>query len=436
MPDDARPLNIETSLGGQGFAVTAPVQPAIHLEEERTVDGEPIAGHGDATAPCHVASRGPGRWAHRSLHLCPHHPPDLAVISRRQPAQQEVSVALQDRERDWDFLERHRDLVFQARGIRLDSPLCDKVQALAEDIWTFRREIQKPGGNDFKRSIPWSHPVDTLIYGSWCLGGAYALIGLCATMGVPAREVSMYGHSGAEVWMEGRWCYVESIKRFGEHGRNLHDRGFAELVLDPYRAEYGLCPEQQAMYWQTWVQRISNPANGLWMHQHAITAFHPGSAPALYPGWPEPRFKSDHPRRYALLPCEHGRAHPGLILRRGQAFRRRVWLGSLAETAGITATCRGADAGAWPGHRVPRDGGDWYVAVNGRRRPVRDLGGFDLPPRNWTWAFDLPLTDLREHAWNTVEIGCPGSGGEWLAFTGASDPLCADEACLVPAVAG
>ena len=413
-------------------------RPAIHVEEVRTVPGEPIAGRGNPKVTVHLKDAGDQRYAHRSRHLCPHTEWPVRIITRHDPAQQETSVALQDQQRDWDFLERHRDLVFDNKRVQMADPAWDKVWALAEDIWTFRREIQKPGGNDFSKSCPWSHPVDTLIYGSWCLGGAYALVGLCATLGLYARELAMWGHSAAEVWIDGQWCFVDSIARFPTlGGKNMVRASFAEIRLNPTDPQYGFCAEQQEFYWETCNLSFKLPDNGLWLQQLRSTVLTPQNAMALYPGWADPRFKSPHADRHDLVWGRETMTHERLVLRRGQAFQRRFWLGALAETRALRATLGGGQAGNAALRQVPDNGGDWFIAVNDSVHPIRDLGGWrfrasvDQP---WAFDFDLPLKQLREHDYNTLAIGCPGSGNEFLWFGGAGESALPDEPCHCPRV--
>ena len=416
---------------------TAVLVPAIEIHEVRSSPGEAIPGSGNPKGPCHQPDRGPKRYRHRSRHLCPHTKLQMGMPTRHCPERQEVSVALQDQRKDWDFLERHRDLVFDNKRIQLSDSAWDKVHALAEDIWMFRRVIQKPGGNDFSRSCPWSHPVDTLIYGSWCLGGAYALVGLCATLGIPAREVGMFGHSGAEVWIDGQWCYVESIQRFPEAGGcNMTRASLAEIFLDPFRAEYGFCEEQRQVYWQTWIEWYHSAENGLWLQQNRMTHFCPQTAMALYPYWREPLFKSDDEFRYALLPAQAHMGLPELVLKQGQAFQRRFWLGSLAETRSLEATFTGGWSETDPGHHVAPHGGEWFVAVNGRVFGVRDQGGWEFcrrsagPKAGWRHRFTIPLDALTENGWNTLAVGCPGGGAEFLCFAGAGESSLPEEPCF------
>lgn len=347
-------------------------------------------------------------------------------------------MALGDKHKDWDFLERHRDLVLDNKGFSLHTSVADKIEALAEDIWRFRRVIQKPGGNTFSQCIPWSHPVDTLIYGSWCLGGAFAFVALCATYGIQARHVSMWGHSAAEVHLGGRWRYVESIQRFGENGNNLPSASFAEVVLDPLNPEYGFCPEQQCVYWQTWPQCYSVHADGLWLHEKRKTVLCPQTVRSLYPVWESPGFKSNNEYAYELLPAADAEVSHEFVLRSGQAMRRRFWIGALDQTRRLTAYFHGGSHGNWPGRKVSDDGGDWFAAVNGGVRPLKENGGWRIqqkPGNSWALEVPLPLENLQENAWNTITLGCRGAGDKYVCLAGYAPLEHEAEACFCANVA-
>ncbi len=414
--------------------------PSIHIDEIRSVAGDSIPGHGNSKLTVHLADAGPERYAHRSLHLCPHTAVPCGLPGRDEPARQEVSVALGDKDRDWDFIQRHVELIFDTKRIQMADAARDKVHALAEDLWRFRRVIQKPGGNDFSKSVPWSHPVDAIIYGSWCLGASYAMIAMCATLGITGRELALRGHSTSEVHLNGQWHFVESIQRFPENGgNNLPGAPFAEIRLNPFDTAYGFCEEQQEFYWETCSLQFTSPANGLWMQGGDSTFLTPQNALALYPGWTDPRFKSPDPHRHPLVWGRDGSAAlPELLLKKGQAMQRRFWVGSLAETRALEARFSGF---AWSGiasSQVPADGGDWWIAVNGKRYPIRDQGGWTftkdraVAPGDWYHTFELPLEALREGDWNTLTIGCDGHGHEFLWFAGRGETTRPEEPCFCP----
>lgn len=414
--------------------------PSIHIEEVRSVEGEEIAGKGNPDLTVHHPEDGPNRYAHRSTHLCPHTTVPDRLISPELPESQETSLTLQDRERDWDFLNRHAELIFDTRRIRSDDSPREKVEALAEDIWQYRRVIQKPGGNDFSQSEPWSHPVDAIMYGSWCLGAAYAFVALCATQGIKARHLALKGHSASEVHLDGRWHYVENIQRFPENGgNNFLDAPFAVVRLDPTNEKYGLCEEQQEFYWDTSFLSFDSPGDGLWLEGFDNTVLTPQNAHALYPEWTTPRFKSPQPDRLDLVWGK--RAHmfgglPEMVVREGQAMQRRFWLGSLEETKQLVATFSGFESSDVSSHNVPDDGGNWWIAVNGTIHPIRDQGGWSstkdqsTAEGDWYHTFELPLKELWEGEWNTLAIGCDGPGEEYLWFSGHGETVRPAEPCF------
>ncbi len=151
---------------------------------------------------------------------------------------------------------------------------------------------------------------------------------------------------------------------------------------------------------------------------------------ALYPGWSQPRFKSPYADRYDFLWGRSGFGYPELVVRQGQAIGRRFWVGSLAKTKSLAAAFIGvhAGSGSMASHNVPKGGGDWFIAVNGKTNSIASLGGWafhkDAKPANQPWEqpFEIPLAELRENSWNTLAIGSPaGSGGEFLALGGAGE---------------
>jgi hypothetical protein len=228
----------------------------------------------------------------------------------------------------------------------------------------------------------------------------------------------------------------------------------ADVLLDPTCPAWEFIPAQQGKYWQKTAFMYSSHT-GLQVEEPHCTYLTPGNALALYPDWPAPRFKSHLPRTYDLVWGYPARSHPRLVLRPGQAFVRRFWLGSLDETESLTATvCGERGGGSRQPFRVPADGGDWFFAVNGRRYPLSGQGGWrfaadeaeagpvDHPgspifQAAWAQDFEIPLGDLKENAWNELAVGCPTTGvnaEEFLRFGGWSDWTLPVEPCWCPEV--
>ncbi len=446
MPGNWLPL--ETVQQGSSFKRRIVLSPSIHIEETRTSAGSEIAGAELRPKEGQSAQwqrLGRQRYAHHSLHVCPHTktPPPFVIPTRDDPPDQ--SHFFDTQQQDWRFWEKHRDLVFQGKGIHPADPIWDRVHALAEDIWTFRYTIQKPGGNNFSREMPWSHPTTALIYGSWCAGCAPALCALCATIGVPTRMVQIVDHMMVEAWLQDRWCLIDNVTDFAQAGGNMMLRGsLADVLLDPTREEWEFIDKQKGKYWEKTIMQYT-PSTGLFNEEPWTTFLTPQNALAVYPSWIEPRFKSHREKSYDLVWGQPSHSSPVLVLKQGQAFRRRFWIGSLAETKSMRATFCG-EGGCTSGiaqYNVPQDGGDWFIDVNGSRFSVGELGGWDFhhspgPNRErlkdvlWTHGFEVPIQLLREHSWNHVAIGATGSGSEFLRFGGTSDWILPEETCWCP----
>lgn len=447
----ARPLAV--TLQGRTFSRTVPVSPSISLLEQRTIEGDLIDGaqHNKPKEPWNRL--GEQRFAHRSRHVCPHaYDPDPWFIpTEDNPPDQPKFFPTQ--QQDWWFWRKHRDLIFQGKGIHPADAMWDRVHALAEDFWTYRFDIRKPGGNDFSREMPWNHPSLAIIYGSWCAGCAPALAALCSTIGAPTRTVQILDHAMVEVWIDGQWCVADNVIALAKEGGNMMVRAtLAELLLEPTNPAWEFTPTQQGKYWQKTLCMYT-PTTGLWEGEPGSAQLTPQNALALYPAWTTPRFKSHRNDSYRLLNGSAGLAHPRLVLQPGQAYRRRFWLGSLEDTRQITAVFTGPTgaAGNWPAHNVPADGGEWLLAVNGKRHPVRQAGGFafagdDAPAKvpdpatevidvAWAHTFEIPTGDLKPNAFNEIAIACPAAGateGQFLRFGGHHDYLAPAEACWIP----
>lgn len=444
---------LETAFQGATWTRRFVVTPAIHIDETRTTPGDPVGGRGRRKSDAKWKRLGTKRYAHRSAHLNSFsRAPDLVTPTRTDPPGQPHFFKTLDQ--DWDLWERHRDLIFQEKGLHPADPAWDRVYALAEDLWTWRFTIQKPGGNDFSRECPWSHPTTTLLYGSWCAGCAPALMALCSTLFIPTRMVQVLDHAMTEIRLGGKWSLADnatSLVKADPESPMMTRAGLAEILLDPVNPDYGLTPPQQEKYWEK-TELMYSPNTGIWGGEPQLERLDPQNALALYPGWTDPRFKSHRKDTYPLVSGRPGRGLDVLRLKQGQAFQRRFRLGSLDETKELTVWFSGAAGKATPdddppAHHVPKDGGDWFVAVNGTDYPVRDEGGWlfhedaeawkqawPLVEAKWVHRFRIPLEDLREHDWNTVAIGSVGSGAEFLDFGGFLPWIEPAEPCWCPQV--
>lgn len=418
------------------WCVTLQYSPSIYIDEVRKEAGSRIAGGELGDVENKWMGLGAERYAHGSGHLNPHaEPMAWATPTRDEPSDQPHFFKHQHH--DWDLWEKHRDLIFEGKGLGRSDSVWERVSALAEDMYRYRFTIQHPGGNPKGPWTPMSHPTPTIMYGSWCAGCAPTLVALCSTMYVPARMVQVLDHAMTEVLIEGRWCLADNSTNMWTGENEMFSRAsLAEILLDPTSERFDFTDAQRYKFWQRTAMMYS-PNTGRWHEEPEAADLTPQNALGLYPGWAEPRFKSADPYRYALLGARNTFAHPSLILRQGERFVRRFWVGSLAWTDRLIGTFTGPLGGS-NGANVPAGGGAWYVQVNERRVSVREAGGFAFGEEKeaapvygvwpaakpkWWVQLDLPREALREHAWNTIGLGAPGSGEQFLQFAGHADAI-------------
>ena len=423
------------------WSATIQFSPSIYVDEVRKTPGEAIPGSELGDVDNQWQTLGPERYAHRSAHLNPHvEPMPWKTPTRDDPPDQPHFLKRQ--QHDWDLWEKHRDLVFERKQLQHVDSVWDRVAALAEDIYRYRFTIQQPGGNGNPKGGHWtpmSHPTPTIAYGSWCAGCAPTLVALCATMYVPARMVQILDHAMAEVLVGGQWCLADNSTNMWNGENEMFSRAsLAEILLEPTSERFDFTDAQRYKFWQRTAMMYSSNT-GRWHEEPYAADLTPQNVHGLYPGWTDPRFKSADPHRYMLLGARNQFTHPSLILRRGERFLRRFWLGSLAETDRLIATFTGPKNGkSSKAANVPPSGGDWCVQINDHQIPVQDAGGFGLAddvengptygvwPRAkpaWWVQLDLPRGALTEHGWNTLAIGCPGSGSQFLQFAGHADAM-------------
>ena len=425
---------VQQEIRGDHWSRQVFVRPAFHLEEITIAPAEEIPGY-PPEAEINPDWRGAPRqrFRHRSLHRAPRGEMPGGFFQRGDA--RPVSRTFGDCERDWDFIIQHRDKVLRGAGLGDSSPAIDKVRALAEDIWRCRRAIRQPG-LDLTQETPWSHPADTLCYGSWCVGAANAMVALCATLGISARTCGVFDHTMSEVLIDGKWIFVENASSWLETGGvSVFDTNWASVISSPQR-QPGCSVKQRMRYWEMAQAGYHFPQpDGLFGFCGGVAgaAMTPQTAATLYPEWGEPVFKSYFADRYDLAWGQPGPVRPlaEMTLRPGQMCRRRFWLGSLANTREIQALlCFSHESAPQTGQPPPPldpRGGHWFIAVNEHRHPIRQLGGWALAANpsaaTWVQKLSLPLGELIENGWNTLGVGCPSGGAEVLQVRHGYDAL-------------
>jgi hypothetical protein len=436
---------IPKRFSGPGWSQEWYLVPAIQVVEIRTTPGERVEGGYTEKPSVGRRDNGPERFRHRSLHWTNERRLFSGAATREAPARQ-VSFALGSVEKDWDFLIQHRDRVLRENGLTLQSPDVDRVRVLARDIWSNHRDREHTV--DPKNQSPSSYPADCLLQSSFCVGAGNALVMLCHTMGIPARSIHTYDHTMTEVWIDGRWWFVENTPRNCREGNFMVDASFMEVWSNPFDPRFKFSDHQARYYWEMAdYGYMFGQVDGLQMHTggYRRTSLTPQTAGLLYPETKDIWYKSSFADRYTLLwGRPMAQRYSELKLGQNQMMRRSFWLGSLAETKGLEAQFnlpRGAVVDATVA-QIPADGGEWFVAVNGRRHLLRELGGWRLQtseyenrPRQY-YRFAIPLSELKANAWNEIAIGNAAKGDQFVWLGAAIEAIEPAEACFADNLGG
>jgi len=101
---------------------------------------------------------------------------------------------------EWDFLMEHAEKALSEAGVGTDAPAADKVRAFARY------------GVKFKTSPTYAsfHPVDVLLHSTYCTGAANVQAALANVHGIPARHACISNHTMTEVYVDGRWHFVDN----------------------------------------------------------------------------------------------------------------------------------------------------------------------------------------------------------------------------------
>ncbi len=103
-----------------------------------------------------------------------------------------------------------------------DAPDADKVQALAEYAMRVKKS---PTYASF-------HPVDVLLHSSYCSGTANVFGALANVEGIPVRQCCISNHSMIEVFVDGRWHFVDN---HANGARFVPGADYVDVTLEPDR---------------------------------------------------------------------------------------------------------------------------------------------------------------------------------------------------------
>ncbi|MFC1525609.1 hypothetical protein ACFL6X_02240 [Candidatus Latescibacterota bacterium] len=448
---------IETTCEGEGWTCTTNLVPAIHVAEFPKTPGEPVPYRfSDA-----VTERRKDAHDFRYLHRSPHRNPEGSIpegFFTAESPRRKTGQTFRSQEMEWEFALQYRERLFESLALSDDSPVEERLAAIAEDIHRNHRH----GGRTIPSHIyTSSHPADCLAFKGRCVESGNAFVYMCNLMQVPARTIHAYGHTTSEILLEGRWRFVENMPKWlvDSGVPAMFDQTFAELIEHPRDSSPDLSERFQLQLWGCHSQQYVFPqATGHFMNlgPYRSMCLSPQTAEALYPGQ-EVTYKNLHADRYQLVSGKPSRRrYEALKLRQGSAFVRRFWLNGLEQTRKLVAYFNGPrrqmEDETPEEHSISESGGDWFIQVNDRQLYLRDMRGTRIEDHSspspavygphwfefregcpfgyWSLPFELPLADLNENGWNTIGIGNAGSGNEFLWFGETDNAYEPREACL------
>lgn len=339
-------------------------------------------------------------------------------------------------QRDWDALVEWRENLFAKYGVSENTSLLEKVGLLAEYVRSHSGPVYAS-----------RYPVDVLLHSSYCVGKANALVALLHTMGVPARTINLRDHSLVEVCVDGRWYLTDNVP-----GVTLMEASAMEVFATPGTLK-GLS-EQQMKYYRERELHSNSPYNlSGWWHWHFNQCgrglklsrepllngagiglcLDPSTAKALYPDSERYLFKVLKDNPPVLITCrKHSWYRAGLRLLEGQWIRKRFYLGNLHDPKNpvrkVVAVLHliGGEAQNMDTEKV-----NWFLKVNGTSHNLKEIKGWNIRKKfdglmipRLALEFVLPLQELKEEDYNTLEFGTDEKGqGQFLHVIIYPDPV-------------
>ncbi len=396
------------------------VRPDVEFDWESTITRDSV-GMDEDPMGCHVsaASVPPETGDDPSDDAQAHHwsAEDLQVGQRYDPEDGKTA-----HQRDWDILAEAVDQAYAKAGVSDASSVIDRIQALV----TLHNE---------HRSVvyPSCHPVDTLLYSSFCVGAANLFAALSMIAGFPCRTLNNAIHSMAEVWDGQRWLFVDNLTSEQLAGLgNAQGRNAESLLLYNYvQAMTGkatsadgspLNPEFARRYTeaQPYFEPYINIGTKEWRFNHGRMGLAPRISPkqagvglfalpcadnirAIYPEWDEPLLmaKSGSERELSLTPRQ-GWLETVVRVDRRMGLCKHFYIGALDDGANaVTAARADLHLSDSIGSEFNPSRGGWILLLNGR---ALTLDGDSYTSRTGLLSFELPVEHLIENSMNKVEL--------------------------------
>ncbi|MEA1949738.1 MAG: transglutaminase domain-containing protein [Planctomycetota bacterium] len=346
---------------------------------------------------------------------------------KRDTALTAVSIKFGDHKKDYDYIVKKRNEILHAADIPPNGRDIDKVRAIAFALVNHRRYNPEEPEVGFGYYL---HPVDFMDKISYCAGAAKTMVAMCSTMNIPAREISMYCHCVCEVFIDGKWRFVENTVAALENIPDGYEKGplfsysFQELLVNPKAKGFGrdyylrlnnykvIKPDGKETYtfvygmaaYSNWMYNLpkgykDKSYKSIWLGTNSalgLSAFYPGETVTYKCG--------DKPIMY-LTPAR--RKIADYIITADDIYQQKFYLDHKDSLKRVTAYLLMTAGSA---RNVPKDGGEWHFKVNGKKFYLKDIGGFKTvcpyrPNLGWEWLpgdklqldyvkFDVPIDVL------------------------------------------
>jgi len=297
-----------------------------------------------------------------------------------------ISHAFMNHQKDWDFLSDTLDGILSANGLTRQSPEWDVIETLANFI-TDRR-----GGGTYV------HPVDYIDSVAECTGSANLMVAFAGMLNIPARNTDFPFHASCEVFVDGKWRFVENTPYRTDQIGALQKFSVNEMVMDPVSAGLGYndhyneatnhrtIGRDRAYHYaldgySNWMfnYRGTYPQNHFWRFEivpnstYELSILYPEQQTLFYKGLPGTK-------TVWLTPVKN--YENSFKVSSDEAIRRYFEIHSLGKIKSVTAELLLNEKDV---QNIPADGGNWYYLVNGEKYYLKDNGG-------WKISKDHPLT--------------------------------------------
>jgi hypothetical protein len=150
----------------------------------------------------------------------------------RKDSPRAVSYTLGDAGREWDTMIEHRDRYLRDAQVGFEGPPHEVAKALA-DTFLYDNFETKPMSAFSEGQRELCHPIEGLLHKSFCVGCAYGFAILADVTGMKSRLIGCVGHYVAEVELQGKWHYVESVGRHKPGMDALFNGSYVDTALNP-----------------------------------------------------------------------------------------------------------------------------------------------------------------------------------------------------------